>query len=406
MTDTNLYISLARDYGTPLYVYREDIMQRQYKSLESALRAFDASICFAVKANSNLSIISTFGKLGSGFDVVSEGEIRRVLQAGCDPRKIVYSGVGKKSEEIEFALNKGIRMINAESVAELRIIAETAKNLGKTAPIALRVNPDISVETHPYLATGIKSSKFGMAEDDIPAAWDIIRNNSSLSLVGLDCHIGSQITDVAPLRAAYEKLLRLADSLKSQGAPITTLDFGGGLGAPFSGHYKPLDLEAFSQMLKEVLGNEKYSLVFEPGKFLMAEAGLLITQVLYDKNNGPNEFVVVDAGMNDLIRPSLYDAFHQIDLLLPSGEKRDDVEVDIVGPVCETGCYLARKRKIKSPRPGEYLLVRDAGAYGMAMASSYNSRRLPAEVMIKTDGTCELIRKRDSFEDLWKNEAI
>ena len=398
--------TLAEDFGTPLYVYSEEVMERQFRSLEQALRGFKATVCFAVKANSSLSIIRTFGGLGSGFDVVSQGEIMRVIHAGCDPKQIVFSGVGKAKDEIELALSKNIRMINAESLAELKIIEEVSRTLGIPAPIALRVNPDVCVQTHPHLATGIKTSKFGIAEEDVSSAWDYIRSSAELQLIGIDCHIGSQITDVAPLRDAYSKIVLLASSLKEQGAAITTLDFGGGLGVHFSGHYSPLDLEAFSGMLESVVGSSPYDLIFEPGKFLISESGTLVTRVLYLKNNGPNQFIVVDAGMNDLIRPALYDAFHQIDLLIPEGEKRGEIEADIVGPVCETGCYFARKRNITKPKSGEYLAIRDAGAYGMAMASTYNSRRLPAEVMIGIDGTCRLIRRRDAFEDLWKNEVL
>ena len=403
--DNALLSQLAADFGTPLYVYNEAVMERQYRALEGALEGLDASICFAVKANSNLAVIKSFATWGAGFDVVSQGEIRKVIHAGGDAHKIVFSGVGKLAEEVEIALSKGIRMINVESMAELKVIEEVARSMRRVAPIAFRVNPDISVETHPYLTTGIKTSKFGIPEEDISAAWEAIRQSPSIQLVGVDCHIGSQITDVRPLHDAYAKILSLASALREQGAEITTLDFGGGLGVPFSGHYSPLDMDAYAGMVRALLGNAGYKIIVEPGKFLMAEAGQLLTEVLYMKHNGENQFVVVDAGMNDLIRPSLYDAFHQIDLLAEDAASRPTVEVDIVGPVCETGCYFARKRELPTPKPGEHLLIRDAGAYGMSMASSYNARRLPAEVMVGRDGACRLVRKRDSFEDLWRNEV-
>ncbi|NMC63246.1 MAG: diaminopimelate decarboxylase [SAR324 cluster bacterium] len=404
--DRKLLTNLAEDFGTPLYVYAEDIMRKQFGALSKALSGLDASICYAVKANGNMAILKGFGDLGAGFDVVSQGEILRVLKAGFEGSKIVFSGVAKSSDEIELALSKGVRLINVESIAELKVIEEIASKLKKIAPISFRINPDISIQAHPYICTGLKTSKFGIAEEGIPEIWAYVKQSNSLNLMGLDCHIGSQISDIKPFQKAYAKIVKIASSLEKEGAKIQTLDFGGGLGVSFSGHYEQLDLEAYGKMLKKLLEGLPYSIIVEPGKFLMSEAGVLITRVLYLKRNGINHFIITDAGMNDLIRPALYDAFHKIDLLVENSESRNLIEADIVGPVCESGCYFAKKRSISRPNPGEYLMIHDAGAYGMSMASRYNARRLPAELMLMKDGTFKLIRQRDSFEDLWRNEIF
>ena len=402
----SLLLSLARDFGSPLYVYDQSLMESQYTKLSDALKGLDASICYAVKANSNLAILKVFSHLSSGFDVVSEGEIRKVIVSGGDPTKIIYSGVGKGSEEIEFALSQRIRMLNAESLPELQKVAAVAASLGICANVALRVNPDICVDTHPHLTTGIKTSKFGIAEEDIATAWDFIKSSSVLELKGLACHIGSQISDITPYEEAFNKLLNIAELLRKEGAPIDTLDFGGGLGVSFSGHYEPLDLSELSRVVKKTFAGRDYKLVFEPGKYLVSESGTLITKVQYVKNNGPHKFVVVDAGMNDLVRPAMYDAFHHLDVLSESSLPSERATVDVVGPVCESACYFARARELPLPTEGDCIAIRDAGAYGFSMASNYNGRRLPAEVLVAPDSSFRLIRKRESFEELWRNESL
>lgn len=404
---------LLQHYGSPLYVYSEEVMRRQYESLESCLKGLPHLICYAVKANSNLSILGFFQQFGSGFDIVSEGELRRVVASGGEASKVVFAGVGKTAGEIEFALASGVKFLNVESVSELKTIAEVSARLNTVAPVSLRINPDVSVDTHPYLATGLATSKFGIPLSEIDQIWNIISKDRHLNLVGIDCHIGSQLNEIAPLQAAYSSVIAVAEKLKAKGAKISSLDFGGGLAIGFSGHYKPLDLDSYGTMLKKILSGLDYEIILEPGKFLVAEAGILLTKILYLKTNQENQFAVVDAGMNDLIRPSLYEAYHKIDLVNEQGalEVLDEnspanTVVSVVGPVCETGCYLARDRRLPALKEGQVLAIRDSGAYGYSMASNYNSRLLPAEVMISAEGKSRLIRRRQNYEDLWRHELV
>lgn len=407
MITADLYRKLAKQYGTPLYVYSEKSIRDQFARLEKALTGLTHLICMAVKANSNLSILKLVKDLGAGFDVVSEGELRRVIAVGGDPKKIVFAGVGKTKEEISYALSQGLRMFNVESPAELRLIAATAKELGKVAPISFRINPDVSVDLHPYIATGLRTSKFGMPVAEALKVWEEFKNSPELSLVGIDCHIGSNINEIDPLKLAYSRILEAAQEFERRGAKLRYLDIGGGLGVSYSGHYDPLDIEKWSPALKSVVSGAKYEIVVEPGKFLVAEAGALVTQVLFLKTNYEHRFAIVDAGMNDLIRPALYEAYHKIELVTvdrrPLGQELR--EVDVVGPVCETGCFFARSRALPPLVEGDLLVIRDAGAYGFTMASNYNSRRLPAEVMIGLGGEARLIRRREAYEELWRNEC-
>ena len=407
-TDSKIFHSLAEQYGTPLYVYREEIIRKQYQALNCSLTGLKHLICYAVKANSNLSLLRLFNELGCGFDIVSEGELRRLVQCGIDPSHVVYSGVGKTESEIRFALKTKIKFFNVESASELSVVEKAARELNVIASIAFRINPDVDGGTHPHLATGLRTSKFGLSAKEALSLWSNVSNSNHLSLVGVDCHIGSHITDIVPLKSAYEQVLAVANEFKKLGAPIKYLDLGGGFAVSFSGHYTPLDLETFGRVVRSILGDTDCEVIFEPGKFLIAEAGLILTRVIYTKQNYENKFAVVDAGMNDLIRPSLYDAYHYIELLSKGTAvaSTKESEIDIVGPVCETGCFLARNRLMPHLSQGDLLAVCDAGAYGMSMASNYNSRRLAAEVLLRPDGTHSLIRRRDSFEDLWQNELV
>lgn len=398
---------IAAAHGTPLYVYDAATAKAQFNKLSKAISGQKHLICYAMKANSNLALLKLFHDLGSGFDIVSEGELRRVVAAGGDTRKVVFAGVGKTAQEIEYALGHDIRMFNVESEPELRLIAQIAAKLGKKARVSLRLNPHVSVTTHPYLATGLRTSKFGIPVEEALQLWPFIQSSQSLELVGMDCHIGSQISELQPLAEAYSEVLRVAKLFEEKGAKIQSIDCGGGLGIGFSGHYAPLDIDAFAGMLKRLFKDTAYEIILEPGKYLIAEAGALLTRVLWMKQNHEHRFAVVDAGMNDLIRPALYDGYHKIDLVPAKGEAaREEREVvDVVGPVCETGCFLAQRREMPALKANDLLIVRDAGAYGFTMASNYNSRLLPAEILL-LEGAPQIIRQRERYEDLWRNERI
>lgn len=403
--DEIIFPKLAEHYGTPLYVYSARHIKEQYVALSRCLEGVPSTICYAVKANSNISVLRFIGGLGAGFDIVSAGELARVLRTGSDPGRVVFSGVGKKADEIAFALKSGIRWLNVESSAELDAISATAKELSLCAPVALRLNPDVDPKTHPYLSTGMKKNKFGIAVPDALKLYDRISRDPSIRLVALDCHIGSQITEIQPLHDAYTAMVEAKEEFESRGAKIAALDLGGGLGVGFSGHYTPLPLREFGDLVRKIYERAQCELVFEPGKFLVAEAGVLLTRVVYLKSGESKAFAVVDAGMNDLIRPSLYQAFHQINLVGKPSRSGTAV-VDVVGPVCETGCFLGRDRELPVLSQGDLLVVRDAGAYGFAMASSYNTRGLPAEVLLDTTGNPHLIRQRDSVADLMRKELL
>lgn len=391
---------LAAQFGTPLYVYSENELTQAYARYQTAFAALNPLICYAVKANSNLSIIQHFARLGSGFDTVSGGEIARVLAAGGSADKIIFSGVGKSEMEIEFALNVGIKCFNVESLPELDRINAVAQRLGKTAPVSLRINPDVDAKTHPYISTGLKSNKFGIAMADAEKAYQHAGSLYHLRIVGIDCHIGSQLMDWSPLTEACERLLQLTDRLAAQGIVLEHIDLGGGIGIAYQNEQSP-DLDAYAAAVQTLLAGRPQSLVLEPGRSLVGNAGTLLTRVEFVKHGAEKNFVIVDAAMNDLIRPALYQAYHHIENAETS-ERQPVFLADIVGPICETSDFLARDRMI-SAQAGDLLLVRSAGAYASSMASNYNTRGRAAEVLVSGD-KARLIRPRETWEDVFASE--
>lgn len=392
-------ITLAQEFGTPCYVYSQAHLLSRFLAYQNGLQQRAGLICFAVKANSNLSVLQTFARAGSGFDIVSGGELARALAAGADPQKILFSGVGKSRSEIVSALQAGIGCFNVESLPELYAIDEVAQSMGLRAPISLRINPDVDPGTHPYISTGLKGNKFGIAANDALAAYQVASQLAGLTVVGIDCHIGSQITQVAPYIEATEKVLDLVDLLQAQGIHLTHIDLGGGLGISYQPEETAPDIAGFVQTLSACLarrGHADKKLILEPGRSLVGNAGVLLTRVEYLKNGESRHFAIVDAAMNDLLRPTLYDAWMNVVPVIPNAEP--PTLYDIVGPVCESGDWLARDRSL-SLRPGDLLAVCSAGAYGMTMASNYNSRPRPPEIMVHS-GRARLIRPRETLQDL------
>jgi len=393
---------IAKEVGTPFYLYSNATLEHHFKVFDEVFSDVPHITCYAVKANSNIAILDIFGRLGGGADIVSGGELFRALRAGMSPDKIVYSGVGKKVDEIDFALKSDILMFNVESPQELRVINDRAGALGKKARIAIRVNPDVDPKTHPYISTGLKKSKFGI---DIKRALDEYRHARELKnieIAGVDCHIGSQITQIEPFRDAIRKIKELVLIMKSEGLEIKYLDLGGGLGIPYNAEEPPHPFD-YGKTLMEEVRDLGCTLILEPGRVIVGNAGILVTKVLYTKEGEEKSFVIVDAGMNDLIRPSIYGSFHFIQPVIK--EERKDVMVDVVGPICESGDFLAKERQMPEARPGELLAVMSAGAYGFAMASNYNSRPRVAEVLVQGD-QYHVIRKREGYEDLIRMEKI
>lgn len=393
---------IAKEVGTPFYLYSNATLEHHFKVFDEVFSDVPHITCYAVKANSNIAILDIFGRLGGGADIVSGGELFRVLRAGMSPDKIVYSGVGKKIDEIDFALKSDILMFNVESPQELRVINDRAGTLGKKARIAIRVNPDVDPKTHPYISTGLKKSKFGI---DIKNALDEYRHARKLKnieIAGVDCHIGSQITQIEPFRDAIRKIKELVLTMKSEGFEIKYLDLGGGLGIPYNAEEPPHPFD-YGKTLMEEVRDLGCTLILEPGRVIVGNAGILVTKVLYTKEGEEKSFVIVDAGMNDLIRPSIYGSFHFIQPVIK--EERKDVMVDVVGPICESGDFLAKERQMPEARPGELLAVMSGGAYGFAMASNYNSRPRVAEVLVQEDHY-HVIRKREGYEDLIRMEKI
>ncbi len=393
------YSQLAEQFGTPLYVYSEQALTQAYRAYETAFSGSRPLICYAVKANSNLSIIKHFAQLGSGFDTVSGGEIARVLAAGGDASKIIFSGVGKSVVEIEFALKSKIKCFNVESLPELDRLNEVAGKLGVKAPISLRINPDVDAKTHPYISTGLKANKFGIAMTDAERAYQHAARLPHLNIIGIDCHIGSQLTDLSPLVAACERLLPLIDQLTAQGIHLQHIDLGGGVGIVYKDEQVP-DLQAYAHAVQTLLAGRNLQLILEPGRSLVGNAGTLLTRVEFVKHNEDKNFVIVDAAMNDLMRPALYQAYHHIENAAETTQP--EITADIVGPICETGDFLAQDRQIAAAA-GDLLLVRSAGAYGASMASNYNTRPRAAEVLVSGD-TVREIRQRETFEDLISKE--
>ncbi len=394
--------ALARVYGTPLYVYSTATLTRHWKVLDRSLAGVRHLVCYAAKANGNLAILDLFARLGAGFDIVSGGELYRVLKAGGDPRKVVYSGVGKSDEEIAFALSQRVRCINVESGPELGRVSVVARRLGIRAPVAVRVNPDVDPRTHPYIATGLKKSKFGVSVPDARRLYRVAAGDPAIDVQGIACHIGSQITTVGPFLDAIARIRALAGELGEAGLHVRHLDIGGGLGIQYRDEDPPHPDE-YGAAVKKAMKGYRGEVILEPGRVLVGNAGVLVTRVLYVKRSGRKTFVVVDAAMNDLVRPSLYGAHHDIELV-GSGE-RSSGTVDVVGPVCESSDFLAQGRKMPVPDTGDLLCVRSAGAYGFAMSSNYNARPRAAEVLVAGD-TARLVRKRETWPDLVRGEKV
>ena len=395
---------IVSEVGTPFYCYSYNKILDQYRGLAEALSSSKVSIYFAVKANSNLSIIKTLAKEGAGADVVSLGEFKRCLMAGVDPKKIVFSGVGKTTEEIAEALNKDIFQINVESEAELININAIAKSLGKVAMIGLRVNPDVDAKTHEKITTGKKENKFGIDLKDAPIFFSKASTLSNVSMKSLAVHIGSQLLELSPYKAAYNKIAEMTRFLRSTGHEISHLDLGGGLGIPYSDE-SLADLYAYNQIISETVGNLDCKLSIEPGRYLVGEAGILITRVIYIKQGEQKKFVIVDGAMNDLIRPTLYDGFHAI---VPVTEKNLSSQkslCDVVGPICESGDYFAKDRMLPEVSQNELLAITCSGAYGAVMASNYNSRPLIPEVLVSND-VFSVIRERQTFEKIMQDEKL
>jgi diaminopimelate decarboxylase len=392
--------AIADAVGSPTYVYSTATLQRHFRVVTEAFGEHPHLVCYSVKANSNLAILRLLAEAGSGFDIVSGGELARVRQAGGDAGKTVFAGVGKTVEEMEQALQAGLLMFNVESAEELEVLDAVGQRLGRRAPFALRVNPNVDARTHKYISTGLKTSKFGVPFEEAVALYARAKKMKGVRAVGLDCHIGSQITKTAPVKEALTKVAELYSALKEKGHPLAYLDIGGGLGITYTEETPPSPADYARTALGAVKATGA-TLIFEPGRVVVGNAGLLLTRVLYRKETPHRRFVVVDAGMNDLLRPALYEAHHAIQ---PVTQRRGKpVEVDVVGPVCESTDVLARQRSLVLPRAGELWALMSAGAYGMCMASNYNSRPRPAEVMV--DGAAwRVVRERERVEDLWRGE--
>ena len=393
---------IAEKVGTPFYLYSYNTLVRHFTVFNEAFKGIPHLICYSAKANSNLALLRIFVNLGGGIDVVSGGEIYRAIKGGADPKKIVFSGVGKREDEIEYALKTEILMFNVESSQELQVINEVAGRIGKKADIAIRVNPDIDPKTHPYISTGLKKNKFGI---DINRAWMAYRLASQLphlKIIGIDCHIGSQLIEVEPIIEALKKLKQLVENLRNEGMEIRYLDLGGGLGITYEDEEPPHPVEYAANILAEVRGFG-CTLILEPGRVIVGNAGILVSKVLYMKENEEKRFVIVDAGMNDLVRPSYYGAYHQI--LPVKKEDREEIVADIVGPLCESSDFLAKERRIPKLNAGELIAIMSAGAYGFSMSTNYNSRLRVAEVLVRDDQMF-LIRQRENYEDLIRGEEI
>ena len=393
---------LAESYGTPLYIYSHETLVRHFRAYDDAYGTFPHIICYALKANTNGAILKLLAQQGSGADIVSGGELFRALKAGIPAEKIVYAGVGKTEDEIRFALRSRVLMFNVESADELREIDRVAGTMKVTAPIALRINPDIDPQTHPYISTGMKEHKFGISIDDAIEHYRLASRLRNIAVVGVQKHIGSQITKIAPFVDAVKRILILLDALKKQKITIRYLDIGGGLGITYQRENPPVPADIAKRLLPLFKGRD-ITLVMEPGRSIVGNAGILVTRTLYLKQGAGKTFVIVDAGMNDLMRPSLYDAYHHISPVVK--KKREQIRADVVGPICESGDFLAKGRTIDRVKRGEYLAVMSAGAYGMSMSSTYNSRPRLAEVMVKGERHA-LISKRGSYEDLVQHELM
>jgi diaminopimelate decarboxylase len=394
---------IAARAGTPAYVYSSQTILRNYRAYDDAFGSIPHLVCYAVKANSSLALLNLLARAGAGFDIVSGGELYRVLQAGGDAAKVVFSGVGKTADEVEYALASGIHAFNCESEGELALIDAIAARRGVTAGFAIRVNPDVDAVTHPYISTGLNEHKFGIALTEAPQVYERSRRFRNLRAEGVSCHIGSQILDPTPIYEAVDKVLRMASELKSAGFPIQRLDLGGGLGVAYREDERAPEITGFIAAMELRLRASGLRIEVEPGRSIVGPAGALLTRVLYRKKNGEKEFVIADAAMNDLIRPALYRAHHEI---LPVRKNAlPAVTADLVGPVCETGDFLARSREMANAMPGDYLALMTAGAYGFVQSSNYNSRPRAAEVLVE-GGTFRIVRARETYADLIRGEVV
>jgi diaminopimelate decarboxylase len=395
-------VDIEKRFGTPCYVYSRAAIESQWRSYEKAFDSRSHLICYAVKANGNLAILDLLARLGSGFDIVSAGELQRVIKAGGDPSKVVFSGVGKRADEITAALNAGVKCLNVESRSELESVNTIARQLGKKAPVSIRVNPDVDAKTHPYISTGLKDNKFGVAYEDANTLYTEALALGNIEIVGVDCHIGSQITQIAPYEDAITRVMQLVEGLVELGIPIRHLDVGGGLGISYKSEQPPSPAE-FVNSICRFVENDSLEILIEPGRSIVGHAGLLLSKVLYLKKNADKNFAIIDAAMNDLIRPLLYDAWQEI---LPVREVSPDKSesYDVVGPVCESGDFLGLNRTL-SIDEGDLLGIMDVGAYGSCMSSNYNARPRVAEILVDKAEMYE-IRRRECIEDLYRGESL
>jgi len=398
---------IAKEVGTPAYVYSYATLERHFKAFDGAFQGLPHLVCFAMKANSNIAILRAFVKLGGGVDIVSGGELFRALTAGTPPDRIVYSGVGKTRDEMKYALTcggsgEGILQFNVESTAEMFVLDEVARSLGRQAPVSIRVNPDINPKTHPYISTGLKKSKFGIPVAEALKLYETAKSLKGIRIQGVSCHIGSQITTLSPFRDTLKKITEIVKTLRGRGIEIRHVDLGGGLGIPYKGETPPSPKQ-YGDALRQGLKGLNCKILFEPGRVLVGNAGVLLTTVLYQKGQTGKKFAVIDGAMNDLIRPALYGSYHEIRPLKASSKKRETV--DVVGPVCESGDFFAEKRALPVLESGDVLAVMSAGAYGFVMSSNYNSRPRAAEVMVSGDAY-HVIRKREEYKDLLHGEHV
>ena len=394
---------LAEEFGTPLYIYSRATLERHWHAFDSALGKHPHLICYAVKANSNIGILNVMAKLGSGFDIVSQGELERVLAAGGEASKVVFSGVAKSRSEIMRALEVGIRCFNVESIAELHHINQIAGEMGKVAPISLRVNPDVDAHTHPYISTGLKENKFGVSVDEAREVYKLAATLPHVKITGMDCHIGSQLTELQPFLDAADRLIRLIEQLKEDGITLKHLDLGGGLGVTYTDETPPHPSDYATALLNKLKDYEDLEIILEPGRAIAANAGILVAKVQYLKSNESRNFAITDTGMNDMIRPALYEAYMNI-IEIDRTLGREKAIYDVVGPVCETSDFLGKQRELAIAE-GDYIAQRSAGAYGASMSSNYNSRPRTAEVLVDRN-KAHLIRRRENLSELWALESI
>lgn len=394
---------IIKQYGTPAYIYSRATLERHWHAFNNAFGTHPHLVCFAVKSNSNIALLNIMARLGSGFDIVSQGELERVLAAGGAPAKVVFSGVAKSHTEIQRALEVGIRCFNIESISELHRINAVAGELGKVAPISLRVNPDVDAHTHPYISTGLKENKFGVSVTQAREVYRLAKTLSNVKITGMDCHIGSQLTELQPFLDATDRLIILMEQLREDGIELNHLDLGGGLGVPYNGEEPPHPTEYAKALLEKLKDYENLEIIIEPGRAITANAGILVTKVEYLKQNEDRNFAIVDTGMNDMIRPALYEAYMQITEVDKTLDRQTDT-YDIVGPICETSDFLGKQRELAIAE-GDLIAIRSAGAYGAAMSSTYNSRPQAIEIMV--DGNqSHLIKARATYADLWRLEKL